>query len=86
MMTLACTMGSDAWNGASTLTKGSTGSREMLAREAKLSGNQVTLIEKIQKHAAPEFVAAIRSGTISINAAAAVASLPEDEQRDVFET
>jgi hypothetical protein len=57
-------------------------SREALAREAKLSGNQVALIEKIQKHAAPEVVAAIRSGTISINAAAAVASLPEDEQRE----
>ena len=57
-------------------------SREALAREAKLSGNQVALIEKIQKHAIPEVVAAIRSGTISINAAAAVASLPEDEQRE----
>lgn len=57
-------------------------SREALAREAKLSGNQVGLIEKIQKHAAPEVVAAIRSGEISINAAAAVASLPADEQRE----
>jgi hypothetical protein len=57
-------------------------SRDALAREAKLSGNQVALIEKIQKHAAPEVVAAIRSGTISINAAAAVATLPEDEQRE----
>jgi len=57
-------------------------SREALAREAKLSGNQVALIEKIQKHATAEVVAAIRSGTISINAAAAVASLPEDEQRE----
>jgi hypothetical protein len=57
-------------------------SREALAREAKLSGNQVALIEKIQKQAAPEVVAAVRSGTISINAAAAVASLPEEEQRE----
>ncbi|MBE1162014.1 plasmid replication/partition related protein [Dyella acidiphila] len=57
-------------------------SREALAREAKLSGNQVALIEKIQKQAAPEVVAAVRSGSISINAAAAVASLPEEEQRE----
>lgn len=57
-------------------------SREALAREAKLSGNQVALIEKIQKQAAPEVVAAVRSGSISINAAAAVSSLPEEEQRE----
>lgn len=57
-------------------------SREALAREAKLSGNQVALIEKIQKQATPEVVAAVRSGMISINAAATVASLPEDEQRE----
>ncbi|GLQ99413.1 hypothetical protein GCM10007863_38330 [Dyella mobilis] len=57
-------------------------SREALAREAKLSGNQVALIEKIQKQAAPEVVAAVRSGSISINAAAAVASMPEEEQRE----
>ncbi len=38
------------------------------------------MIEKIQKQAAPELVAAVRSGTISINAAAAVSSLPVDEQ------
>lgn len=57
-------------------------SREALAREAKLSGNQVALIEKIQKQATPEVIAAVRSGTISINAAAAVSSLPEEEQRE----
>ncbi len=38
------------------------------------------MIEKIQKQAAPEVVAAVKSGTISINAAAAVASLPAEEQ------
>ncbi len=54
--------------------------REAIARAARLSGNQVVMIEKIQKHAAPEVVAAVRSGTISINAAAAVASLPAEEQ------
>ncbi|CAM3687428.1 plasmid replication/partition related protein [Paracidovorax anthurii] len=56
-------------------------SREAIARAARLSSSQVVMIEKIQKQAAPELVAAVRSGTISINAAAAVATLPEDEQR-----
>jgi predicted RNase H-like nuclease (RuvC/YqgF family) len=41
----------------------------------------VVLIEKIQKQAAPELVAAVKSGAISISAAAAVASLPEEEQK-----
>lgn len=38
------------------------------------------LIEKIQKQAAVEVVAALQSGTISIKAAAAVSTLPENEQ------
>jgi len=54
--------------------------REALAKAARLSSNQVVLIEKIQKQAAPELVAAVKAGTISINAAAAVATLPADEQ------
>ncbi|UJB13795.1 plasmid replication/partition related protein [Xanthomonas translucens] len=56
-------------------------SRADLARAARLSNSQVLQIEKIQKQAAAEVVEAVKSGTISINAAAAVASLPEDEQR-----
>ncbi|HSI61132.1 MAG TPA: hypothetical protein VLA16_26480, partial [Ideonella sp.] len=55
-------------------------SREAIAKAARLSSSQVVMIEKIQKQAAPELVAAVRSGTISINAAAAVASLPAEEQ------
>ncbi|MGJ7611907.1 MULTISPECIES: plasmid replication/partition related protein [unclassified Variovorax] len=55
-------------------------SREAIARAAGLSSNQVGMIEKIQKQAAPELVAAVKSGVISINTAAAVASLPADEQ------
>ncbi|MFL6625833.1 MAG: plasmid replication/partition related protein [Burkholderiaceae bacterium] len=55
-------------------------SREEVAKAARLSPTQVTMIEKIQKQAAPELVAALRAGTISLNAAAAVASLPVDEQ------
>lgn len=55
-------------------------SREATAKAARLSSGQVVMIEKIQKQAAPELVAALKSGTISINAAAAVASLPAQEQ------
>ncbi|MBX9833767.1 MAG: plasmid replication/partition related protein [Burkholderiaceae bacterium] len=55
-------------------------SRESIAKAARLSSSQVVMIEKIQKQAAPELVAAVKSGTISINAAAAVATLPAEEQ------
>jgi hypothetical protein len=54
--------------------------REALARVARLSSAQVMQIEKIQKQAAPELVAAVKAGTISINAAATVSSLPVEEQ------
>jgi hypothetical protein len=54
--------------------------REDIARAARLSSSQVLMIERIQKTAAAEVVAALKSGSISLNAAAAVASLPEPEQ------
>ena len=60
-------------------------SREDLAREARLSHSQVGLIEKIQKQATEEVVAAVKSGVLSINAAAAVATLPAEEQRAAAE-
>jgi len=56
-------------------------SRADMAREARLSSSQVTMIERIHKQAAPELVEAVKSGVISISAAAAVAALPEEEQR-----
>ncbi|MEF3081399.1 plasmid replication/partition related protein [Luteimonas sp. SMYT11W] len=56
-------------------------SRAELAREAKLSSNQVAMIERIHAQATPELVEALKSGAISMSAAAAVASLPEHEQR-----
>ncbi len=55
-------------------------SREDIAKAARLSSSQMVLIEKIQKQAAPEVVAAVKSGAISINAAAAVSSLPAEDQ------
>lgn len=55
-------------------------SREAIAKAARISSNTVVQIEKIQKSAAPELVEAVKAGTISINAAAAVASLAPEEQ------
>ena len=56
-------------------------SREDIAKAARLSSSQVVMIEKIQKQAAPELVEALKAGTVSLNAAAAVASLPAEEQK-----
>ena len=54
--------------------------RESTAKAARISSSTVGQIEKIQREAAPELVAAVKAGDISINAAAAVACLPMDEQ------
>jgi hypothetical protein len=51
-----------------------------VAKSARISNATIHQIEKIQKSAAPELVAAVKSGTISINAAATVASLPVEAQ------
>lgn len=56
-------------------------SREDIAKAARLSSNQVVMIEKIHKQAEPEVIAAVKTGTLSINAAAAVATLPAEEQK-----
>jgi ParB-like chromosome segregation protein Spo0J len=66
--------------GAQRSSSGSGSNREAIAKAARLSGSQVGLIEKIQKQAAPEVLAAVRAGELSINAAAALASLPAQEQ------
>ncbi len=55
-------------------------SREAIARAARISSATVTQIEKIQKAAAPELVAAVKSGEVSISAAAVIADLPVEEQ------
>ncbi|NHZ37865.1 hypothetical protein [Massilia rubra] len=54
--------------------------REDVAKAARVSSNTISQIERIQKAATPQLVEAVRSGTISINAAANVASLPESVQ------
>jgi hypothetical protein len=76
----AATEGADAAAGTAEALPAPLNSREAIARAARLSSSQVVMIEKIQKQAAPELVAAVKSGTISLNAAAAVASLPAEEQ------
>ena len=55
--------------------------REALARAARLTASQVKMIETIHQNAAPEVVAAVKSGDISLNAAAVVATLPVEEQK-----
>jgi transcriptional regulator with XRE-family HTH domain len=54
--------------------------REEVAKAARVSPNTISQIERIQKTATPQLVEAVRSGTISINAAANVAQLPEAVQ------
>ncbi|MCC6072347.1 hypothetical protein ACFSQU_07855 [Massilia sp. GCM10020059] len=54
--------------------------REDIAKAARVSSNTISQIERIQKAATPELVEAVRTGTISINAAANVAQLPEAMQ------
>jgi hypothetical protein len=56
--------------------------REVIARAARVSSATLGQIEKIQKTAAPELVEAVKTGVISINAAAAVASLPDEKQKE----
>ena len=57
--------------------------REALARVARLSSSQVVQIEKIQKQGAPELVAAVKAGVVSLTAAATLATLPAEEQAAV---
>ena len=54
--------------------------REDVAKAARVSANTLSQIERIRKTAAPQLVEAVRSGTISVSAAANVASLPADAQ------
>ena len=61
--------GSPPWN-----------TREDVARAARVSSNTISQIERIQKAATPELREAVRTGTISINAAANVAQLSQSAQ------
>ncbi|OWY26562.1 hypothetical protein [Herbaspirillum robiniae] len=61
-------------------TTGPIKTRQDIARAAGISSATIGQIDRIRKTAAPELVEAVRSGAISINAAAAVASLPSEDQ------
>lgn len=54
--------------------------REEVAKAARVSSNTISQIERIQKAATPQLVEAVRTGAISINAAANVAQLPQEAQ------
>ncbi|CFB63811.1 hypothetical protein [Pandoraea apista] len=54
--------------------------RAALARAARLSSNTLGQIEQIHNAAAPELVDAVKRGDVSINAAAAVSTLPAAAQ------
>jgi transcriptional regulator with XRE-family HTH domain len=54
--------------------------RDEVAKAARVSSNTISQIERIQKAATPQLIEAVRAGTISINAAANVAQLPESAQ------
>ena len=56
--------------------------RKEVAQIAGVSSHTIGQIEKIQKTATPELIDAVRAGTISISAAAAVASLPSNAQQE----
>lgn len=59
--------------------------REALARAARLSPSQVKQIETIQQQAAPEVVSAVKTGELSLSAAATLARLPLPEQQAAAE-
>ncbi len=55
--------------------------REVIARAARVSSATLGQIEKIRKTATPVLVSAVKAGAISINAAAVISSLPEEQQK-----
>lgn len=56
--------------------------RDLIAKAARVSPVTLGQIEKIQKTAAPELVSAVKTGMVSINAAAALSSLSCDKQKE----
>lgn len=70
--------GDDPWHADD--NTGRIKTREDIARAAGISSATIGQIDRIRKTAAPELVEAVRNGAISINAAAAVATLPSQAQ------
>ncbi len=59
--------------------------REEVAKIANVSGRTLDKIETIQEKGSEELKQAVRQEKVSISAAAAIAELPESEQRQVLE-
>jgi N6-adenosine-specific RNA methylase IME4 len=58
-------------------------SREQAAQLLNVSERSVASASRVLEHGAPELVAAVEKGEVSVSAAADVASLPEPEQREI---
>ena len=54
--------------------------KEEVAKAARVSANTIGQIERLKKAATPQLIEAVRTGTISINAATNVAQLPQEAQ------
>ena len=75
----ASSAGSDAEADAQPAAE-KTLTRDVIAKAARVSSVTLGQIEKIQKTAAAELVSAVKAGIVSINAAAAISSLPSEKQ------
>jgi len=60
----------------------SLNTREEVAKAAGISSNTLAKVEKVEQKATPEVQQAVRDGAISINAAAKLADLPQQEQKE----
>lgn len=60
-------------------TQGRT--KDIGAAKADLTGKTLEAAQKVVEHGTPELVAAMYAGKVSIHAAAAIATLPSEEQR-----
>lgn len=70
----------DTADATTQVTDERTLTRELIAKAARVSPVTLGQIEKIQKAAAPELLNAVKAGIVSINAAAAISSLPSEKQ------
>lgn len=71
-----------AQGSSAALAEEPTLTRDVIAKAARVSSVTLGQIEKIQKTATPELVQAVKTGMVSINAAAAISSLPEEKQKE----
>lgn len=63
--------------------QGTGRTRDVIAKAAGVSHDTVRKVELIEESAAPEVKSAVRTGELSINAAAQVATLPREKQAQI---